>query len=463
MPSLVLRISYAVAVLGTGLMLALGCSKTGIQSTVNSGAIEGSVHDSYTEEPLSSAMVTVGDTSVTAGKDGSFLIYNLPREVLPIKVHRDGYEDYEDSIRIRPNTEFHAFLDSIGRFAHVGGRVFLGQTEKALPGTRVSLGPRSTLTDSLGYYRIDSLRSDTYVLCGVLYGHKTCREPVRFEGEVAIDLHMVDTRLTGRVYHTFDGPVAGAQVELRDIVAVTDEEGRYEMPHVPRGRHLLLISHPDYLPAEQSVYLGDRKGIEDVRLRRLVIDTVLVVADATVMRNNFSACGSCPDWGNSNGNYGLESTLFLSHYLIPDASAPGGAWQGTARAVMRLPARPSHILAEEFQGAQLQFNLAERPRKRALVTVRQAREDRAWDETTMTWADLPATHRVPVAVYSPDDRATLGLNVTSYYAETASPPPSLVLRTDESGTSSEPRGVRIHSRQSAAEDKRPAVFFKYIR
>lgn len=457
------RIRYVLVGAVFWAVLVVGCSKTGIQSTVNHGAIEGSVRDSYTEQPIPGAIVSVGDTSATVGADGAFRLYNLPEGLLPVEVSRDGYQAYRTSVLIDSDTEFHAFLDSIGRFAHLSGRVYLGQTQITMSGVRISVESRATLSDSLGYYHLDSLRSGIYKLCASLNNHVTCREAMSLKDATTVDIHLEETMLSGRVFHEIDGPVADARVAIAGTVALTDDSGRYEMPHVLRGRHTLYVTHQDYLPTAQLVSLRAQPSTLEVRVKRWMVDTLPISADASVMWSNLEGCQACPEWGGSKDNYGFDHALMLGYYLAPDSSAPGGAWNGVARSVMRLPAKPEHLDSTGIESARLEFHLAEFPSEGTVIALRKVQQDLPWSEASLTWESLPETYHIPLAVYSPTDLTPLELDLTSYYADHRASAVTLVFQADESGTTTEPRVIRIHSRQSEPTGKRPVVLLEYIR
>lgn len=462
MLSLLSRKDSITTIVAIGLTILCGCSKTGIQSTVNHGAVSGTVRDSYTEHPIPGAVVTIGDTSTVAGEDGSFELYNVPEGLLQIHVQGRGYEDFQDRLLVGANTRFHALLDSLGRFAHLSGRVFLGESEIALSGVRVDVEIRTTQSDSLGYYRFDSLPSGTYALCASLYNHSTCRAAQTYKGETVVDLRLADTRLDGRVYHSVDGPVAGVRIEIAQVSTTTGEDGRYELPHVPLGAHTIRFIHPDYLTAEREVSLQSKGSTLDMRIRRVMVDTLLLTDDATIARHNFDGCHDCPEWPDPGAGYGLKPTLLAAYYLMPDTAAPGGSWNGLARSVVRLPQMPEHIPRDGFLSAKLRLHPAESSHDRGDVVLRRVRPTLPWSETSMVWQDQPATDLIPVAVYSPTDLSRLSYDVTSYYAADPQANPSFVVQNEESGATIEPRVMRFHSRQSELVEKRPVVLFEYI-
>ncbi len=463
MLSLLLRICQGIVAVAAGVVLLTGCSQTGIQSNVNHGAIEGTVRDNYTDRPIAGAMVTVGANTATTGASGEFRLQSVPEGLNTIEVRKDSYERFRTSVLVGPRTEFHAFLDLIGRFAHLKGRVFLGRSQIAMPNVLVSIEPMATRTDSAGHFQFDSLNPGHYTLRARLNNHVMFEEAIVVKGETNHDIRMADTRMSGCVSHVVDGPLAGVEVELAGLTAVTDEDGSFWFPHAPQGRHLVRFRHPNYLPTERFQTLDAQPALLDMRLQRHMVDTVVVTGDATVMWGNFGLCPSCPDWGSPGDNYGLSPTLLLGHYLAPDPLAPGSAWNGVARSVIALPGMPEHIELDEFQSARLELHPAAQPFDGAVITLRRARQAFPWTETLMTWQTLPETYVIPIAWHSLTDLTPLAIDMTSYFAEGPGPPPSLVLQTDESGFATTPRTTSFHSRQSESLKKRPGIIFEYIR
>lgn len=74
--------------------------------------------------------------------------------------------------------------------------------------------------------------------------------------------------LSGVVTNAVDGPISGARVAIRGLVALTDESGKYEFSAVPHGTDTLTITHPRYNAYQSSISMTGSVAQLDVVLSR---------------------------------------------------------------------------------------------------------------------------------------------------------------------------------------------------
>jgi hypothetical protein len=74
--------------------------------------------------------------------------------------------------------------------------------------------------------------------------------------------------LTGTVVNTVEGPVSGASVSIRGLVALTDAAGKYEFTAVPHGADTLAVTHPRYNSYRKSVLMSGSVAQMNIALTR---------------------------------------------------------------------------------------------------------------------------------------------------------------------------------------------------
>lgn len=256
----------------------------------------GTVRDSTRGVPLEGAVVRVAGTewADTTGADGRFRITGLPEGRYSVDLRHPRL----DSLGIveLPARDARLAAGELSRVAlavpswtsllaasceaegtHVVGRVRERGAELPLSGVRVTVGKPSaggappdssrllaqTVTDARGHFRFCALPPSGSVSVRASYLGATADSTVSAArgGAVRADLGLaVATRaaVVGRAVDAETGkPIRGAEVRLgageASWSAVTDEEGRFRMTEVERGRHPLRVDHSAYPAVEDTL------------------------------------------------------------------------------------------------------------------------------------------------------------------------------------------------------------------
>lgn len=148
-------------------------------------------------------------------------------------------------------------------------------------GANITIGTRSTVSDSRGLFRVDSLRPGIYPLLVRLVGFTPVRSQVPvLPGETAelevflehapylLPTVVVEgnrTGIYGTVGDTGFRAVVGATVQLLGTnggAVQTDSMGRFAFPEADRGAYLVTVTFPGYTERRQSVVMRRGEGRE---------------------------------------------------------------------------------------------------------------------------------------------------------------------------------------------------------
>jgi TonB-dependent SusC/RagA subfamily outer membrane receptor len=106
--------------------------------------------------------------------------------------------------------------------------------------------------------------------------------------------HVLEAQITGtiegvvRSEHT-GRPIANATVQLlgTSIASTTDRQGRYRMEEVPRGDHLIRVTHSDHVTTTERAFVpttGTHRVDLSMSAPQYVLDEVRAVVDREVER-----------------------------------------------------------------------------------------------------------------------------------------------------------------------------------
>ena len=238
------------------------------------------------------------------------------------------------------------------RPSSVAGRVTNAANGKPIPGAvvqftrRGGIGailtpgepatPLSVTTDAEGEFEVASLLPGPYVVTASAAGFLTASKQAMLfrpaEKQVGLELALSagGTTLSGTVTDIGGGPVAGAQIQAiraggagallfhrTPSVATTHPDGTYEL-QLTSGPYTVVVLHPDYVTAEETLVLEDKPRKLDVTLtpggvvqgRVLVRDTLAPVANAVVRASGGEA---------STGEADIGSFLLSPDIALTDA------------------------------------------------------------------------------------------------------------------------------------------------
>lgn len=199
-------------------------------SSNETDGLSGVVRDAYTGEPISGAIISTADATVTTNKNGGFSLGDT--QITEFTVSRDDYEstqvaiagtDDDVEISLRPTS--------------VHGTITNKSTGDPIPNVTVAAtGPAgesvSATTGADGKYELKNVpqgASITVIYEGFTVVSKAIGTNARLDFEIRPDI------LTGRVTDEQGQPIEGATVSVGAASAVTGADGTYRIAAVPES------------------------------------------------------------------------------------------------------------------------------------------------------------------------------------------------------------------------------------
>lgn len=240
------------ALIACGLLIALlsGCG-------LGSPRLEGTLLDAETRQPIVAAQVTVGGQVVTTDDQGGFRA-ELELGDYEAVVRAPGYQGgaYPFSLT---GSEKKKSLDLDLEPRLLQGRVLIADTAEPAAGVSIAYGEDVYATDASGAMSFPAREARDLVASGRGLVPSTVpaaevESLFAEDGSLASPLELVITPrvLTGSIAEPDGRPVAGAELQVGDVRATTDGNGRYEMRFVEPGESIIVASAAHHSPPEAA-------------------------------------------------------------------------------------------------------------------------------------------------------------------------------------------------------------------
>lgn len=218
-------------------------------------ALNGTVTNLYTGQPISDATVHIGSSELTTDANGKFQVQRWSREDT-LNIDAKGYEPAAvhladkpqlakpqppamsiDAVPLRPNT--------------LSGTVTDAYTGKPIAGAQAHVTDAiSATTDTTGHYLLTNV-PETFPLTIVAPDHAQFSENI--QRQTSRDVMLRPNVLSGTVTNKRSGePVAGATVKAGDATATTNAQGVYQLTNVPENA-TVQISADGYSTVQQPL------------------------------------------------------------------------------------------------------------------------------------------------------------------------------------------------------------------
>ncbi|NOK61078.1 MAG: hypothetical protein GFH27_549307n61 [Chloroflexi bacterium AL-W] len=276
--------------------------------------LTGTITNTYTGEPVASAIVRLGNSEATTTADGTFELTDWNTRST-LEVSAEGFEPLDIVLAERPEvaepTPPAVTLDAQIRPNGLSGVVLDAYSETPLAGAQIQVSDAiSTTTDAEGRYTLTELAPEfTLQITAPDY------EPLeqQISEQTSFDAVLRPNVVSGVVTDSYTGaPIEGATIVSEDVSVTTNAEGRYRLEGVS-VEATLEVAADGYAtltqPLEQSTSIN-------ASLRPDIISSVIVdsetgepVEDATVIATptmNSTAVASVRIDDSPDGNFMLE-------------------------------------------------------------------------------------------------------------------------------------------------------------
>lgn len=175
-------LSLSVLLIAVAYLIS-GCSKSN-PTGPTTGTITGTVTDASTNNPISSAAVTVGSLGATTSSQGSYSFSNVPSGTNTVTVTATGYASQSKQVQVSSGVSATLNFQMQPAATTVSGTVTDATTNTTIAGATVTLGSQSTTTSSAGSYSFSNVQAGTYTVSSVASGYNSSSEQVQVSAGV---------------------------------------------------------------------------------------------------------------------------------------------------------------------------------------------------------------------------------------------------------------------------------------
>ncbi len=456
--------SFAAVSLVLAIVAFCSCDHEPIQSTANRGAVSGRVLNEYTGDPVADVEVTCAGQETLTDDQGAYFLNDIPKGVHLLEGRKGGYLTYSIGLYISSETH-HVFRLAQGNYyVSISGHVLLGDTDDPLEGIIVSCATGATISDADGFYILNNLRRDTYLLQASKNHRVKFTQVITIKNDTVVDIRMAASSLSGYVSNAVDGPVSGAVVRADKWSDTTDEHGFYRIDPIPQGTHKVRVFHSFYTTVSFEVVVLDHERDFNPVIQRTVRDTLYVLDDATVTASQFEGCDNCPNWGDTTSNFGTEPKLRLEHFLISDPGPPPKAHSAHSRFLLRLPDLPPTVEVEHLLEAWLILSPTGEDYHPGYITARRLLfESVPWSEDEITWATLPGARQLSYESGEAAADEAYQIDVMPIYTDTEDGLRGLLFQKEETGPAALAESIFFWSGEAPDTLVRPRVVVYFVR
>jgi len=418
------------------------------------GNLTGYVYLNGTTQPVPGVTVTCAGISDTTGADGWYVLDSAISGTHTLIAHKDHYLMYRAAVSIAGDTTINIYMASstISGFVthHVDGPV---------AGARIEVEQVVGYSGSDGHYRVSNVPQGTHIVKCTHEIYSTFSDTVKISGEEKrFDIILTKSDMTGYVTHRVDGPVAGARIEVEQVVGYSGSDGYYIMSNVPQGTQTVMCTHEIYNTFSDTVEISGEEKRFDIVLTKSERDTLMVTDDAGVGMAAFEDCGDCPEWMTATDNRGQDSLLRLEYFMRSSAGPPSTAYVGRKRFYVALPAMPVDLSPADLYRATLYLKPAGQSGEPGYITVRQIVSSlSAWDEDALTWDNAPSASVLALATAIVPQGELWLVDVTLVYRDVTTPEPGVRIQMEETGRADPKEYFYFWSSEAPASEDCPYV------
>jgi alpha-tubulin suppressor-like RCC1 family protein/photosystem II stability/assembly factor-like uncharacterized protein len=235
------------------------------QTLPKPGAVKGIVTDTITGNPISGISINIGgNISAASGRDGTYIIQNVPAGDQNIFASASGFFDYNGVVNVvSEETVIHNFqmIPVSSQFGSVTGRVTTGADNTAIAGAVVSIGTYSAVANADGIYYFSEIPVGTHTVSATAVNYQN------YSGTVIVNSYEIVNhniqmapvppqtgKVTGIVKDSVtDSPIANAFVSIGAFHTNSAADGTYTIQGLPFGTYDVFASLTGYVDYEEQI------------------------------------------------------------------------------------------------------------------------------------------------------------------------------------------------------------------
>ncbi len=256
-----------------------------LRAAPDPAAVEGTVADAYSGQPLGGLTLILGEQRATTDPDGRFTLRAVTTPTLLVLPPAAGYAGAEREIAPGSARGLTIALRPTG----VAGAVVHAKSDAPLPGVAIrAVGPDGTAaaeatTGPDGRYQLAGVPEGARLIAE---GPGFARREVEIGPRATLDLALRPDTLTGAVRGPDGEPLAGATVAVGGRTATTDAAGVYTLAGLPEEAARVAVKAPGYAPREEGLAATSE---QDFALEPLVIKGIYLTPDSIIDDAKFNA------------------------------------------------------------------------------------------------------------------------------------------------------------------------------
>lgn len=367
---------------------------------------------------LSGVTVSAGNVSAITTANGTYSITGLTAGSYNVSAARSGYtlSPGSRSVVVAANVSSIDFAATLNTFSISGA---VRQSGVGLPGITVSVGSKSTTTDSLGQYTLSGLAGGSYTVTPLGTGFTFT--PASLSLNLSSNLTNVDFTATGLTYRIAGritqgaAGVAGITVNVGGTTVTTDASGNYALTGLGEGTYTVQPTSTGYQfsPSSRTVTLGPDRADANFTATALLQIQGHVTLDGTGIEGITVSTGTRSATTDSSGAYTISNVPAGKYTLTP--SGNGYAFDPASRSVTLIGSNASGI---DFAVVTNPHLVSLTPKVASIIGGKSASITIVFDRsvtanTTVTLTSSSTSGKVPKKVVLKKGKSSVSFSLTS--------------------------------------------------
>jgi outer membrane protein OmpA-like peptidoglycan-associated protein len=249
---------------------------------ITTGTLRGIVRNKADAQPIAGAKVTVGRLTVTSDNTGAYVLENVPAGAVQLGAAMVLFEPSSKDVRVAPADDVRANLELTPiTYGTLAGTVIDTARRRPIPGARVAVGGKQTVTDSKGRYEIERVAAGSISVTATkaVYIDGSEKRELIAGDALTVDLELQPITwgaLAGQVVDAETGaPISDADVSVAGQQLKSNRDGRFSIETITAGALAIQASKKSYSDGSLSLKLApDGSADATIRLEPIKVGTV---------------------------------------------------------------------------------------------------------------------------------------------------------------------------------------------